>query len=160
MKQFVRISQLGEYMSRHFVDVFDSVLGLPATPAPKVAAPPAAARVSATVGFVGEAATGAVYVHFSEAYARRVTAVMLGLTTDDLISPGEVNDVIGEIANILAGGLKSYLHDLGAPSALSASAIIRGTSYLIEPLAEVEREVLIFESENEFVSVEIHLKPA
>ena len=83
---------------------------------------------------------------------------MLGRSAEDLISPSEVNDVVGEVANLLTGGLKSWLCESGIFCALSSSAIIRGTSFVIEPNPEAEREVLIFECGGEVVVVEIHMK--
>jgi len=145
-------------MSRHFVDVFEAMLGMSASVSGKTEAPPFAVRVSGTVGFAAETITGAIYVHFSEPFARRAAMAMLGLSPDNLTSPAEVNDVVGEIANMLMGGLKSWLCDLGVSCAMSAPATIRGTSFVIQPMPNVERQVLIFECDGEFVVVEIHLK--
>ena len=158
MTQTVRISQLGEYISRHFVDVFGSMLGLGAVLSQKTQAQPFSMRVSGAAGFAGESLAGAIYIHLSEPFARRAAMAMLGRSEDDLISPAEVNDAVGEMANLLAGGLKSWLCESGITCAMSASAIIRGTSFVIEPNSDVERERLIFECGEELVTVEIHLK--
>ena len=158
MIQTVRISNFGEYMSRHFVDVFGGVLCLPATLSDKLKAPPMAGRVIGSVGFAGPTVAGAVYVHFSEPFARCATAAMLGLAPEEISSPGEVNGGVGEVANLLTAGLKSWLCEAGVPCAMSAPAIIRGTAYTIEPMPDMERETLVFECGDEFVVVEVHVQ--
>lgn len=158
LTQTVRISQLGEFMSRHFVDVFGVLLNLPATLSEKTQLPIFPQRISGLVGFAGETVAGTIGVHFSESFARCATAAMLGLKPDDLISPVEVNDVVGEVANMLTGGVKSFLNEAGVACAMSVPAIIRGTSFTIEAMPGVEREVLIFECAGESVVLEIHLK--
>lgn len=160
MTKTVRISQLGEYMSQHFLDVFGAMLGLPAIQSEKTQAPPFPARVSGLVGFAGESVAGVMCVHFSEPFARQVTAAMLGLTPDDSTNQAGVNDVVGEVANMLTGGLKSWLCDAGVPCVMSAPAVIRGTSFTIEPMPEMDRETLVFECGQEFIVVEINVKLA
>ena len=159
MIQTIRIAQLGDYMARHFVDVFGTMLSLEAAVSSHtVPLPHDQQKVSGSVGFAGENVTGAIYVHFSDTLARRATASMLGLPEAEITGDAEVNDVVGEVANMLTGGLKSWLCDAGAPCAMSTPAIIRGASFCIEPMPDVEREVLIFECSGERVEVELHIK--
>lgn len=155
----IRPEQLGQFMSRHFVDVFSTMLSIQAalsqsTPTPTFGHE----RVSGSVGFAGENVTGAIYVHFSDALSKRATANMLGLPSPDDAGQSDVNDVIGEVANMLTGGLKSWLCDAGAPCAMSTPAIIRGASYEIEAAPDVSRQQLIFECDGGPVVVEIHAK--
>jgi len=158
MIQTIRLPQLGQFMARHFVDVFGTMLSMQTALSAKQEPPHFHERISGSVGFAGENVNGAIYVHFSEAMARRATSAMLGLTPEDVSGDSEVNDVIGEVANMLTGGLKSWLCDAGAPCAMSTPAIIRGSSFVIEPMPEVEREWLGFECGDERVVVEIHIK--
>ena len=72
--------------------------------------------MTGSVGFAGENVTGAVYLHLSAAFANRVAAAMLGLQPEEIMGETEVNDVVGEVTNMLTGGLKSWLCD-PAPSA-------------------------------------------
>ena len=155
MPPTIHISQFGEYLSRHVVDVFATVLSLPSNLSEKTPAPSASARVSGLVGFVGEAVAGTIYIHFSEPFARRATAAMLGLTLDEITSKAEVNGAVGEVANLLTGGLKAWLSQAGVVCAMSAPAIIRGTSFTIAPMPDMEWDTLVFESGDEFVVVEI-----
>ena len=83
---------------------------------------------------------------------------MLGIQPEEISGENEVNDVIGEASNMVAGGLKSWLCDSGADCAMSTPAIIRGNSFVIEPLPDVDREYLVFQHENNHIVVEIHIK--
>ena len=144
-------------MQRHLGDVFDTMLALKADLRPGEAVPDLKDRVSGSVGFAGDNVHGAVYLHLSTQFGNRVAAAMLGLAPEETTGESEVNDVVGEVANMLAGGLKSWLCDAGAPCAVSTPAIIRGV-FAIEPLPEVEREFLVFDCGEARVVVEIHIK--
>jgi chemotaxis protein CheX len=66
--------------------------------------------------------------------------------------------VVGEVTNMLAGGLKSWLCDAGAECAVSTPAIIRGNAFAIESMADVMRDLLVFDSGNNRFVVEVHIK--
>ena len=158
MSQTVQITDVCEFMTRHLVDVFDTMLSMKAALAPKAGLPPFGERVSGSVGFAGETVTGAVYLHLSAAFANQVAAAMLGLKPEEITGETEVNDVVGEATNMLTGGLKSWLCDSGADCAVSTPAIIRGTAFDVEPMPDVERECLVFDCGDDRLVVEIHIK--
>ena len=144
-------------MNRHLVDVFETMLSMKATPAANANAPQLEERVTGSVAFAGDHINGAVYLHLGAPFAGQVAAAMLGLADEDL-GEAEVNDVVGEATNMLTGGLKSWLCDSGAECAVSTPAIIRGSSYVIEPVPDVDREYLVFDCNDNCVVVEIHVK--
>ena len=154
----IRLEEIERFMSQHFVEVFGTMLSIEASLSAKTAPNYSGQRVTGSVGFAGEKINGAVYVHFSEALARRAAANILGIPREEIAGHAEVNDVIGEVANMVTGGLKSWLCDSGAPCAMSTPAIIRGASFQIETAAEVERLLLIFHCGDETVALEIHIK--
>jgi len=158
MNQTVQITDVKEFMTRHLVDVFDTMLSMKASLAPNAELPQFGERVSGSVGFAGETVTGAVYLHLSAPLASHVAAAMLGLPPEEITGEHEVNDVVGEATNMLTGGLKSWLCDSGFDCAVSTPAIIRGTSFSIEPLPDVEREWLVFDCGEDRLVVEIHIK--
>ncbi len=145
-------------MVRHFVEVCSTMLSLEASLLPEPQLPHFASRVTGSVGFGGEAVTGVVYLHLSAEFAKTVAAAMLGLGPDEAISEPEQNDVIGEVTNMLAGGLKSALCDAGAACAVSTPSIIRGTAFVIEPTPGLERIILVFNCGAEPVGVEVHIQ--
>jgi chemotaxis protein CheX len=145
----------GKFLVGHLVDVFETMLSLKATPSAG-AMPLNVDRVTGSVGFGGENVTGAVYLHLSSAFAVQAAAAMLGLAAEEL-GEAEVNDVIGELTNMLCGGLKSALCDAGSPCAVSTPGIIRG-AFEIEVSPEVQRERFLFDCGGERLAVELHIK--
>lgn len=146
-----------QFMTKHLVDVFETMLSMSAEVADGHP-PDFPTRVTGSVGFGGESVTGAVYLHLSEPFGRQCTSAMLGLPAGETVGDGDVNDVVGEMTNMLAGGLKSALCDSGNVCAVSTPAIIRGTSYQIEAMPDVLREVFTFRSGDNPVLVEVHIK--
>jgi chemotaxis protein CheX len=146
------------FLNGHLVDVFDTMLSMKAIPAPDGQLPAFAERMTGSVGFGGSAVTGAVYLHLSADFANQIAAKMLGLPPEEKLGENDVNDVVGECTNMLAGGLKSAFCDKGHECAVSTPAIIRGTSFNIESLPDVRQELMIFESDGGRFAVEVHIK--
>jgi chemotaxis protein CheX len=144
-------------MNRHLVDVFETMLSMKVAPAPEGAVPHFEERVTGSVAFAGDHVNGAVYLHLATPFANQMAAAMLGLEPGDL-GEAEVNDVVGEVTNMLTGGLKSWLCDSGAECAVSTPAIIRGSAFVIESVPDVKREWLVFNCDHSRILVEIHVK--
>jgi chemotaxis protein CheX len=147
-----------DFLVRHLAEVFATMLSLPAVPLAASQCIAAAERVSGSVAFVGEAVTGAVYLHLPATLAATVTRAMLGLPGEKTPAVADVNDVVGEVTNMLAGGLKSWFCDAGAVCALTTPAIIRGSSFQVLPCEGVTRIQFGFESGGSPGEVEVHLK--
>jgi CheY-specific phosphatase CheX len=147
-----------QFLAKHLVDVFETMLSLPAQLKSGDHVPDFPTRVTGSVGFGGETVTGAVYLHLSGEFAVHCASTMLGLPVEEITGEDEVNDVVGEMTNMLAGGLKSALCDAGNACAVSTPAIIRGIAYQIEALPEVQREMLTFQVGENPVLVEVHIK--
>ena len=146
------------FLNGHLVDVFQTMLSMKAIPVPNGESPQFPERTTGSVGFGGDSVTGAVYLHLSSDFANRIAAAMLGLPPEEKLGENDVNDVIGECTNMLAGGLKSALCDKGYECAVSTPAIIRGNSFVIESLPDVHQELMIFECDGSRFAVEIHTK--
>jgi CheY-specific phosphatase CheX len=114
-------------------------------------------RVVGSVGIGGERVTGALYFHLSSEFAREVAAIMLGMRLDEVKTESEVNDVVGELCNMVGGTLKSALCNSGVACAMSTPCIIRGTSFAIEPLPDVRVERFAFICQNHRVAAEVHI---
>lgn len=144
-------------MSRHLVDVFETMLSMKAARRAGESVPVFDERVTGSVAFAGCHVNGAVYLHLGTSFASQIAAAMLGLEPADL-GEAEVNDVVGEVTNMLTGGLKSWLCDSGAECAVSTPAIIRGSAFVIEAVPDVERQWLVFECGDNRIVVEIHVR--
>jgi CheY-specific phosphatase CheX len=146
-----------QFLTGHLIEVVDTMLSRQAAPVANAALPHNAERVTGSVGFAGESVNGVVYLHLTAPFARSGAAAILGLAPEE-IGEADENDAIGELTNMLAGGLKSALCDAGATCAVSTPGIIRGNSYSIEPTPDLERIWLGFECGVDHVVVEVHIK--
>ncbi len=158
MSETLEITNVSDFMKTHLVEVFETMLATKANLLGNAPAPHFTERVSGSVGFAGETVNGAVYLHLSTQFSKKAAAAMLGLPVEEISNEAEVNDVIGEVTNMVAGGLKSWLCDAGASCAMSTPAIIRGTSFAIEPMPNVQHSCQVFECGEDRVVVEVHVK--
>lgn len=158
MIQIGPIAEARRYLSRHVQVVFDTMVAMEAVASEGEESPQPGERVSGSVGFAGENVNGALYLHLSAPFAQTMAGAMLGLSPAELSGEAEVNDAVGEVANMLTGGLKSWLCDAGFPCSVSTPAIIRGASFAVETPPGVQRALLAFDCSGERVAVEMHLK--
>lgn len=68
--------------------------------------------VSAIMGLTGESTEGFVGVSFTEDLGSKIVSAVLGMQPGDL-EPGDINDGVGELINMIAGSAKNAL--LGTP---------------------------------------------
>jgi chemotaxis protein CheX len=158
MSQTAQALDLRQLVSEGVISVFDTMLSTKPAPVENQVLPSCQERVCGSVGFGGETVTGAVYLHFPEPLAQTIAATMLGLAPEELQDESNVNDVIGELCNMVAGVLKSHLCDAGAVCAVSTPAIIRGSNFQIESIPDVHQEMLQFVCWQHQFRVELHIK--
>jgi len=144
-------------MTSHSNEVFETMFSMKLAALPEGVPNGDTERVTGSVGFAGETINGAVYLHLPARFASLLAACLLGTSAEGL-NPAEVNDAVGEITNMLTGGLKSWLCDLGAACAMSTPGIIRGNAYAIEAPPEVSRLCLGFSSGADRFCVEVHIE--
>lgn len=137
--------------------VFETMLSAVAMPIP-VPLLPHSERISGAVGIEGDQIRGQVYIHFSELLAARAARAMLGMSESELLDDVSTNDVVGEIANMVVGGLKSALCDAGLSCAMSTPSIMRGPSVTVEMPAETQSELFAFVCQGEILTIEVHLE--
>lgn len=110
------------------------------------------------VGFAGKA-TGVVHLRLLPAGAMAIATHMLGLKPEDFGSDAEVDDVIGELSNIVTGNLKSNLCDAKLDCKLSPPKISRSTDFaLINPSGTVA-ERFGFRAPELDIFVDINVNP-
>ncbi|WP_051553537.1 chemotaxis protein CheX [Desulfobulbus elongatus] len=109
-------------------------------------------------GMVGLAGThkGVLAVHFPNEVALAVTSNFLGMEVGEINE--DVQDAIGEIANMLGGNLKTILSDRGRDIQLSLPSTIFGDEYAFSSQAESEQVILPFQSPNGMFYVEVELE--
>jgi chemotaxis protein CheX len=110
-----------------------------------------------SVGFAGKV-MGNLNLCVEEAFARRMTAAMLDIKIEDSIDESEIHDVIGELCNMICGGLKSRLCDYGLACELSIPSVTVGKEFKIEPKGWDRSERYEFCNHQDTARVETYIK--
>ena len=116
-----------------------------------------AALIAGMLSFVGDVG-GNFRVQVSEAFARMMTAQMLGMEIDEIESQNEIKDVILEVCNIVGGNLKSGFNDAGLPCVISAPIIATGKNFDIRTLDMARYEKHVFNHQEHLFLVEVCVK--
>ncbi|MFO7713304.1 flagellar motor switch protein FliN [Desulfosarcina sp.] len=114
-------------------------------------------RMVGAIHFGGEV-VGVMSFNLSAAFAKMVTAAMLGIEIDEIKSTDPINDVIGEIANIVAGNLKTEFLDAGLTCVISTPSITSGSHFNIDPVDIAPPVKFTFRHQNDYVRVELCAK--
>ena len=109
-------------------------------------------------GMVGLAGLhkGVLAIHIPHQVAFDITSSFLGMNVDEINA--DVQDAIGEIANMLGGNLKTILSDKGKDIQLSLPSTISGDQYSFSPQAEVDQIILPFQAPSGTFFVEVELE--
>jgi len=117
-------------------------------------------HIAGSVGFIGDL-TGVVYIYCSAQFARQMTGQILGMAVNEVEGDELINDSMGELANMIVGGLKTKLVDKGHSCVLTIPSIVRGSHFSIEATTSTTRRVLSFRCrDSDSLVVEILIKPA
>ncbi len=111
--------------------------------------------VTSMIGLAGTY-TGILSVHCPQTFARRITSNMLGMEVPEM---GEdVNDALGEIANMLGGYVKQILSKGGLDINLSIPTVIAGEEYTIYAISDSDCVIIPFSNEGErfLVGLKLH----
>ena len=100
-------------------------------------------NVSSLIGFAGDL-KGILAIHCPSAVALGVTASMLGMEVTELNE--DVKDAIGEVANIVAGGLKAALASNNKKIELAIPATVIGNGIRTSGLSRATRVMVPFSS--------------
>ena len=114
-------------------------------------------RIVDSVGFAGKA-VGSVSIQVNEAFARSITAAMLGMEEGEMEGDEAVHDVIGELSNMVGGDLKSRLCDGGLDCELSIPSIITGSDFRTETKGWERHESLVFRHHEHLALVDVYIK--
>jgi CheY-specific phosphatase CheX len=144
------------YVDDAIITVFDTMLAMELQPSDR------GARFKTdevqVIGMVGIAGgiTAVLCLRVSQSLAFRLTDAMLGNEPGSSQSESDVNDVIGELANIAAGKLKSCFNTPGHPCSLSLPTIVRGHAIDLETTSGTERHSFTFRHGAEPVVAEFY----
>ncbi len=142
------------------VDLFETMLSLEIAPAKETDAPaPTGERIIGSLSFAGHI-VGSINIQLSQAFAREMTAAMLGMEVEDIQSADEVKDVVREACNIIGGNLKTAIENAGIPCAISTPSITDGDDFQLETIGADRYERLSFQCGPHRLTVELAIKAA
>jgi chemotaxis protein CheX len=110
-----------------------------------------------TVGFAGRV-MGTVSICVSLDFAREMTAAILGVALAAVGGEEEVNDVVGEVCNMVGGDLKSRLCDAGMHCSLTIPTIAFGQNFKIESKGWERHEEFEFRNSHHSALVELCIR--
>ncbi|WP_028317416.1 chemotaxis protein CheX [Desulfobulbus elongatus] len=134
--------ELEQYLVDATMEVFASMISIDIAPEPKGGGLPAvAADISSLIGLAGDF-KGFLAVHCPEPVALGITSAMLGMevtAVDD-----EVKDALGEVANMVAGGLKIGVATEGKKIGLAIATTVVGKALRTGGLSGADRAAVAF----------------
>lgn len=111
--------------------------------------------ITGMVGFAGTY-SGVISIHCPVSLALKVTSSMLGMECDE--ANDDLNDAIGEIANMLGGSVKLVLSKGGLDVKLSIPTVISGEDYTVNSLSDIDCVIIPFALDGEKFLVGLTLK--
>ena len=114
-------------------------------------------RTVGSVSFAGDV-MGIINIQVSSEFARIMAASMLEMEVDELEGEEGIKDVIGEIGNIVGGGVKSVYTDIGLSCVLSTPSITTGSDFKIESLDMTNYKRFAFRHQEHIIFVEAGVK--
>jgi flagellar motor switch protein FliN len=114
-------------------------------------------RLVGSVHYAGEV-VGTMSLHVSRAFANLIAQEMLGLSEEEFDSDEEVKDVLGELANIISGNLKSDFLDADLGCVISTPSITRGSDFKIKHSKIGEDFEWIYRYKEHELLIELSLK--
>ena len=114
-------------------------------------------RIVGSVSFAGKV-MGSVNLLVSKIFARIITAAMLDMDEDEIEEDEEINDVMGELSNMIGGDLKSRFCDAGLKCELSIPTTTSGADFKIDVKGWAKHEIFVFGYQQHTALVEVYLK--
>lgn len=111
--------------------------------------------LTAMVGLAGTY-NGLVSIHVPWPLAIGFTSLMLGMEVTEI--DDDVNDAMGEIANMIAGSFKQHLSKGGSDIQLSTPSVVNGADYLVSSGNNLENITLKFATVEEWFMVSLSIE--
>ena len=139
------------------VEIFSTMLMLDVASSGEPAAE-STPQVDSITGIVGLAGThkGCLAIHLPHKVAMTITSNFLGMDVEEINA--DVEDAVGELANMLGGNVKSILSGKGRDIELSLPTTVSGHEYDFQPTQEVERHLIQFDGDAGSFCVELQLE--
>jgi len=137
------LSSLEKYITEATLEVFATMIFIEIIPGVPMRGKDDAidSNLTSMIGLAGDF-KGILSVHCPERAAKGITGAMLGMDVEEM--DDDVKDAIGEIANMVAGSLKTALASEGVTTELAIPATIIGKSIRTIGMAGASRFIIPF----------------
>jgi chemotaxis protein CheX len=108
--------------------------------------------VSSLIGLAGTY-NGLVSLHMPSNLAMRATSCMTGMEVTELND--DVNDAMGEIANMIAGSFKQHLSKSGLDVHISTPSVVYGMEYIISLGSNPDQVAVRFATDDDWFMVAV-----
>ena len=137
--------------------VFDTMLMLPMTPGISLSEKVYNFKdsISGMLGFAGDI-QGMLTIHCPQEVAFAITGALLGMEVDEVDE--DVKDTIGEMANMVLGGIKEGFLEHGIQINLAVPTILAGRSYRVSGMDDATWTTVPFHLDEGQFLVELKLK--
>lgn len=151
---------LTQQLIRDVKEIFETMVGLEDLLHLPVKIDPVTNFTDCISSLVGLAGTfnGLVSLHMPSALARRATGCMLGMEVTEIND--DVNDAMGEIANMIAGSFKQHLSKSGLDIHLSTPSVVYGKEYVISLGSNPEQITVRFATDDDWFMVAVAFENA
>lgn len=138
-------------------DLFSTMIPLPLVPGEPRGLKEIQERfdVTGSIGLSGDC-PGAVGLRFPKLLAAKVASAMLGSTVSE--TSIEIQETVGELTNMIAGGMKNILHDQAIRFDISLPTVIVGDNHTFNIMADTEGMAIPFDVQGLLFVVEVCLK--
>ncbi|MGJ8679575.1 chemotaxis protein CheX [Paraglaciecola sp.] len=109
--------------------------------------------VSGLIGMVGENIQGSLSISFEKGLVLEIMHKMLGERPDGINS--EVNDMVGEITNMICGGAKNELDEKGFDFGMATPMVVSGENHTIDHQVDGKKMIMPFSHESGNVYLEM-----
>jgi chemotaxis protein CheX len=115
--------------------------------------------IIASVGLVGSL-NGLVQLRINTSFALTLASQMLALHGADAAPDELIDDVIGEISNVIVGSLQSHLCDSGVISKMTVPTVVRGHGLSKGSSDSSQNLTFVMAWNHELILVELILQPS
>jgi len=149
-KQDEFLQKLMPFFIESALATFETMVFLPltvGTPVPKSKGEPKGG-ISGTVGMTGTVSAtetdfrGNISLVFSLDMAKAAFRGMMMMTPEEAVADEELNDVVGELANMVAGGAKAKLQEEGIDFKIGLPSVVVGVNHHLEPPKDASVQII------------------
>ncbi len=112
--------------------------------------------ITGVIGLADAKMTGSIALSFPKTSVFKIYEAMIGDPIHELTD--EVQDMVGELANIVAGGAKTEFQELGLSYQISIPMVVTGENHIIKHKFENPIIAIPFQWENNPFTLEISIR--